>query len=100
MLNLHPLLLFSNNQQLEIGLLLLDLQVLGIKKSTKNEAETGKGFRPRSSSSQFYKHIFSEKSMAKNGKEDHSKDKIDDKEITTSAQHGKCYSHTHFISLL
>lgn len=41
----------------ELKVIFVDLQVLGIKKP-KNEADSSKTFRPRSSSSKFYKHLF------------------------------------------
>ncbi|KAJ7385339.1 hypothetical protein OS493_016416 [Desmophyllum pertusum] len=65
--------------------LLSEEKVLGIKKPPKNEADSSKNsFRPRSSSSNFYKHIFPEKSVKKQESEDHSNDRSGDEELPSA----------------
>lgn len=65
------------------------LQVLGIKKP-KNKADSSRGFRPRSSSSKFYKHLFPEKTVTN---EDHSNDKSSDEDT----QKGQCHVDVHNV---
>lgn len=73
------------------------LQVLGIEKP-KKEDDPSNSFRPRSSSSKFYKNIFPEKPVTKKKNEDLSNDKSSDENISVSTPNGKCRLDMKFYS--